>query len=188
MTSRHLCLPIAPVAKQPQYNAFHRGRFEVEYAPIFDQFKYGTTIWSPLASCLLTGKYNNGVPQDFRFATNPIFFNSAIERLQNEEGKVRIEKVRKLTKITEKLGGNIGQLTLAWAAKNENVSTIILGATKVEQIQNNCGALKLIERLTLEVMEDIEEVLQNKSKPALTYGRSRQEACLDFKRIFPSSL
>ena len=164
---------IAPVVEQPQYNAFHREQFEVEYAPIFEQFKYGTTIWSPLASGLLTGKYNDGVPQDSRFATNPAFFKSAVERLQNEEDKTKIEKVRKLTKIAEKLGGNVGQLALAWAAKNENVSSVILGATKVEQIHDNCGALRLIEKLTPEVIEEIEEVLQNKPKPAPTYGRSR---------------
>jgi aryl-alcohol dehydrogenase-like predicted oxidoreductase len=164
---------IAPVVEQPQYNAFHRERFEVEYVPIFEQFKYGTTIWSPLASGLLTGKYNSGVPQDSRFATNPAFFKSAVERLQNEEGRTKIEKVRKLTKIAEKLGCNIGQLALAWAAQTANVSTVILGATKVEQIHDNCGALKLIEKLTPEGMEEIEEVLQNKPKPAPTYGRSR---------------
>jgi aryl-alcohol dehydrogenase-like predicted oxidoreductase len=164
---------ISPVVEQLQYNAFHRERFEVEYAPIFEQFKYGTTIWSPLASGLLTGKYNNGVPQDSRFATNPAFFKSAVERLQNEEGRTKIEKVRKLTKIAEKLGCNVGQLALAWAAKNANVSTVILGATKVEQIHDNCGALKLIEKLTPEGMEEIEEILQNKPKPAPTYERSR---------------
>jgi len=164
---------IAPVVEQPQYNAFHRERFEVEYAPLFDQFKYGTTIWSPLANGLLTGKYNNGIPQDSRFATNPGFFKDTIEGLQSEDGKAKIEKVRKLTKIAEKLGGNVAQLALAWAAKNPNVSTVILGATKVEQIHDNCKALELYEKLTPELMEEIEEILQNKPKPTPTFGRSR---------------
>jgi len=164
---------IAPVVEQPQYNAFHRERFEVEYATIFDQFKYGTTIWSPLASGLLTGKYNEGIPNDSRFATNPAFFKSTIEELQSEDGKAKIEKVRQLTKIAERLGGNVSQLALAWAAKNENVSTVILGATKVEQIVDNCGALKLLDKLTPEVMEEIEGILQNKPKPTPTFGRSR---------------
>jgi aryl-alcohol dehydrogenase-like predicted oxidoreductase len=159
---------IAPVVEQPQYNAFHRERFEVEYAPLFDQFKYGTTIWSPLASGLLTGKYNNGIPQDSRFATNPTFFKDSIEGLQSEEGKAKIEKVRKLTTIAEKLGGNVSQLALAWAAKNPNVSTVILGASKVEQIHDNCKALELYEKLTPELMEEIEEILQNKPKPPPT--------------------
>ena len=87
---------IAPIAEQPQYNAFHRQRFEVEYAPLFEQFEYGTTIWSPLSSGLLTGKYNDGIPEDSRFANNKNFFESTIKQLQSEEGKAKIEKVRKV--------------------------------------------------------------------------------------------
>ena len=164
---------IAPIAEQPQYNAFHRERFEVEYAPLFDQFKYGTTIWSPLASGLLTGKYNDGIPEDSRFATNKDFFESTVKSLKEPEGQAKIEKVKKLTAIAEKLGGNVGQLALAWAAKNENVSTVILGATKVDQIIDNCGALKILPKLTPEVMEDIEKILENQPKQPANFGRSR---------------
>ena len=105
---------IAPIAEQPQYNAFHRERFEVEYAPLYDQYQYGTTIWSPLASGLLTGKYNDGIPEDSRFATNKSFFEGSVKALQTEEGKAKIEKVRGLTKIAEELGGTVAQLSLAW--------------------------------------------------------------------------
>ena len=105
---------IAPIAEQPQYNAFHRERFEVEYAPLYDQYKYGTTIWSPLASSLLTGKYNDGIPEDSRFATNKSFFEGSIKALESEEGKAKIQKVRDLTKIAEELGGTVAQLALAW--------------------------------------------------------------------------
>jgi aryl-alcohol dehydrogenase-like predicted oxidoreductase len=164
---------IAPVVEQPQYNAFHRERFEKEYAPLFQQFSYGTTIWSPLDSGFLTGKYNDGIPEDSRYATNPAVFKKTIDGLKSPEGQAKIEKVRQLTKIAEKLEGNVGQLALAWAAKNENVSTIILGATKVEQIHDNCGALKLIPKLTPEIMEEIEEILKNKPEPTPVYGRSR---------------
>jgi voltage-dependent potassium channel beta subunit len=87
---------IAPIADQPQYNAFHRERFEVEYAPLYQQFGYGTTIWSPLASGLLTGKYNDGIPEDSRFSTNKSFFEGTIKSLQSEEGKAKIAKVRKV--------------------------------------------------------------------------------------------
>ena len=104
---------IAPIAEQPQYNAFHRERFEVEYAPLFDQFKYGTTIWSPLASGLLTGKYNDGIPEGSRFHNHKEFFNSKIKELGSPEGKAQLEKVRKLTKVAEKLGGSATQLALA---------------------------------------------------------------------------
>lgn len=164
---------IAPIAEQPQYNAFHRERFEVEYKPIFDKFGYGTTIWSPLASGLLTGKYNDGIPSDSRFATNKDFFESMIKTLETDEGKAKIEKVRKLTKIAEKVGGTATHLALAWAAKNPNVSTVILGATKKEQIIDNVKALALLDKLTPEIMEEIEAVLDNTPKAPATFARER---------------
>lgn len=163
---------IAPVSEQPQYNAFHRERLEVEYAPLFEQFHYGTTIWSPLANGLLTGKYNDGIPEGSRFA-NQSMFEGTVKSLKEPEGQAKIEKVKKLTSIAEKLGGNASQLALAWAAKNENVSSVILGATKVEQIIDNCGALKILPKLTPDVMEEIEKILGNKPAPSPNYGRSR---------------
>ena len=164
---------IAPVAEQPQYNAFHRERFEVEYALLFKQFEYGSTRWSPLSSGLLTGKYNEGIPTGSRFDINKDVFSSEIEALKSPEGKSNIEKVKKLTAIAEKLGGNTSQLALAWAAKNENVSTVIIGATKVEQIHDNCKALSILAKLTQEHMEDIEKILDNKPTHPSKYGRDR---------------
>ncbi|KAF2118535.1 voltage-gated potassium channel subunit beta-1 channel subunit beta-1 [Lophiotrema nucula] len=158
---------IAPIVEQPQYNAFHRERFEAEYAPLFEKHQYGTTIWSPLASGILTGKYDNGIPEDSRFATNKAFFGDAAKQLESEEGKAKIEKVKKLHKIADKLGGTTAALALAWAAKNPNVSTVILGATKPQQVHENCKALQLLEKLTPEVMEEIEGILQNKPKASL---------------------
>jgi len=152
---------------------FHRERFEVEYKPLYDQFQYGSTIWSPLASGVLTGKYNEGVPEGSRFATNKEFFNSTVAQLQTDEGKAKIEKVRKLTKIAENLGGSTAQLALAWCAKNPNVSTVILGATKVEQIEDNMGAIKLMSKLTPELMEEIEGILSNKPAQPASFGRER---------------
>ncbi|KAH6651283.1 NADP-dependent oxidoreductase domain-containing protein [Chaetomium tenue] len=162
---------IAPVVEQPQYNAFHRERFEVEYAPLYRQYGLGTTTWSPLASGLLTGKYNEGIPEDSRFATNPAFFADTIKGLKSPEGQAKIEKVRKLTAIAERLGANVSQLALAWTAKNPNVSTVILGATKIDQLTDNLKALDLIEKLTPEVLEEIEAVLDNKPAGVATYGR-----------------
>jgi len=153
---------IAPIVEQPQYNAFHRERFEKEYAPLYKKYKYGTTTWSPLASGVLTGKYNDGIPEDSRYATNPEFFKNSVEALKTEEGQAKIRKVKELTKIAEKLGATTTQLALAWTAKNPNVSTVILGATKVEQVKDNCGAIKLLPKLTPEIMEEIEKILDNK--------------------------
>lgn len=121
----------------------------------------------------MTGKYNDGIPTDSRFATNKAFFESTIKQLESPEGKAKIEKVKKLTTIAERLGGNVSQLSLAWAASNPNVSTVILGATKVEQIEDNMGALKLIPKLTPEVLEEIEGILDNKPTPPNAFGRAR---------------
>jgi voltage-dependent potassium channel beta subunit len=164
---------IAPIAEQPQYNAFHRERFEVEYEPLYKKYTYGTTIFSPLASGVLTGKYNDGIPEGSRFANHKDFFDGTIASLQSADGKAKIEKVRKLTKIAERLGGNMTQLALAWAAKNPNVSTVILGATKTEQIVDNCKALNLLEKLDDKTMAEIEEILGNKPKGPNTLGRNR---------------
>ena len=164
---------IAPIAEQPQYNMFHRERFEVEYKPLYDQFKYGTTIWSPLDSGLLTGKYNDGIPEGSRLHNHKDIFNSTVDSLQKPEGKAKIEKVRKLTAIAERLGGNMTQLALAWAAKNEHVSTVILGATKTEQIVDNCKSIALLKKLDAKTMEEIESVLNNTPAALPTYGRNR---------------
>lgn len=122
---------------------------------------------------MLTGKYNDGIPEGSRFANHKDFFNSTVAQLQTEEGKAKIEKVRKLTKIAERLGGNATQLALAWCAKNPNVSTVILGATKVEQIEDNMKALKLLPKLTPELMEEIEGILSNKPNQPNAFGRER---------------
>ena len=162
---------IAPIAEQCQYNMFHRERFENEYSHIFQNFGYGTTIWSPLASGLLTGKYNDGIPEGSRFANHKDFFNSTVEALQKPEGKAKIEKVKKMTQIAEKLGGNMTQLALAWCAKNQNVSTIILGATKTEQIVDNCKAMTLYRKLDDKIMKEIEDILDNKPDQPAHFNR-----------------
>jgi len=164
---------IAPVVEQPQYNMFKRERFEVEYAPVFKRYEYGTTIWSPLASGFLTGKYNAGIPKGSRFDNHSAQFDDTIKELESPEGRAKIEKVKKMTAVAERLGGTMTQLALAWAAKNENVSTVILGATKTEQIVDNCKALSVYAKLTPEIMEEIEGILANKPAAVATYGRSR---------------
>ncbi|KAF3274309.1 hypothetical protein TWF970_008059 [Orbilia oligospora] len=153
---------IAPVVEQPQYNMFARERFENEYAPLYSSFSYGTTIWSPLNYGILTGKYNDGIPEDSRFAKEGDFFKDTITRLRSPEGQEKIDKVKKLTTIAERLGTTTAALALAWCAKNNNVTTVILGATKVEQVVENCKALEIIPKLTEEVLDEIEGILQNK--------------------------
>lgn len=150
-----------PVVEQPQYNLFVRERFEAEYAPLYKLYNYGTTIWSPLAQGVLTGKYNDGVPADSRFAT---VSKESASYLERPETKAKIEKVRKLTTIAEKLGGSVASLALAWVIKNPHVSVAILGATKASQITENVKCLELYPKMTDEVMKEIEEIVGNAPK------------------------
>jgi aryl-alcohol dehydrogenase-like predicted oxidoreductase len=140
--------------------------FVLTIRPVFKKYKMGTTTWSPLLSGMLTGKYNDGVPEDSRYATNKDFFAETVNKLKSPEGQEKIEKVKKLTEIAEKqLDCTMTQLALAWVAKNEDVSTVILGASKPEQITD------VLPKLTPEVMAAIDDILANKpSHPAL-FGR-----------------
>jgi voltage-dependent potassium channel beta subunit len=151
---------IPPTMEQPEYNVFHRYRFEVELASLYETMGLGTTIWSPLASGLLTGKYNDGIPADSR-ATLP-GYEWVREMVESEEGQRRIAKVRQLTAIADELGTTMTLLALAWCLKNPHVSTVILGASRVEQVRDNLQALDVLPKLTDDVMAAIEGILGNK--------------------------
>jgi voltage-dependent potassium channel beta subunit len=143
-----------PVMEQPQYNLFIRKRVEDEYARLYEDIGLGTTTWSPLASGLLTGKYNNGIPSDSRGAL------PGYEWLQQAlTDSTRIEKVRRLQEIADGLGCSLAQLSIAWCAKNPNVSTVITGASKVAQVHENLKALDVLPKLTPEVMTQIDELV-----------------------------
>lgn len=146
-----------PSMEQPQYNMFTRERMEKEYLPVFHELGYGTTIWSPLASGLLTGKYNDGVPGDSRVALKG--FEWLKETVLNPE---RIEKVRRLQEVAGDLGGTVAQMALAWCLKNPNVSTVITGASRPQQVGENMKALDLVDKLDESVMARIDEILGNK--------------------------
>ncbi|GAB1518263.1 hypothetical protein RhiTH_001322 [Rhizoctonia solani] len=157
---------IAPISEQVQYHCLHRQRFESEYQYLFDKYNYGTTIWSALASGLLTGKYNDGIPKGSRFDTNPEFFKNTVESLSKEDGQKKIEKVKELTAFAEKeLGCSVSNLALAWAASHPHASTVILGATKPEQVIDNLKALEIIKKITPEVREKINKILDNDPTP-----------------------
>ncbi|MEE2904453.1 MAG: aldo/keto reductase [Myxococcota bacterium] len=143
-----------PTMEQPEYNMFNRHRFETEYASLFEDYGLGTTIWSPLASGLLTGKYNDGIPPGSRATLSGMEWMQ--DRILKEE---RIDAVKKLQVIAGDLGCSIAQLAIAWCAKNDNVSTVITGATKVEQVVENLDALEVTEKLSDEVMASIESVI-----------------------------
>ncbi|GAB4499374.1 MAG: aldo/keto reductase [Anaerolineales bacterium] len=151
---------IPPLMEQPQYNMLHRERFEKEYSRLYTEIGLGTTIWSPLASGLLTGKYNNGIPEGSRLTLDG--YGWLRERFESEEGRQQIEKVRQLVPIAEDLGCTMAQMALAWCLKNPNVSTVITGASRPSQVTENMKALDVTKKLTPAVMERIENVLQNK--------------------------
>jgi len=148
---------IGPVMEQPQYNMFHRYRVELDYADLYTGLGLGTTIWSPLASGLLTGKYSNGIPTDARLQMNNL--NWLKDLALTDE---KLNKVKSLQKIADELGLSLAQLSIMWCLKNKHVSTVILGASKAHQFKENLATLDLTEKLTAEVIEQIETVLDNK--------------------------
>ena len=148
---------IGPTVEQPQYNMFERFKVEQDYLPVYQNVGLGTTIWSPLAAGFLTGKYNNGIPEDSRLAIEG--FGWLKDRWIQD---VKLEKVKKLTHLANELGVSLASLAIAWTIKNPHVTTAILGATKKEQLFENLKALESLQLLSLEVMDKIEAILQNK--------------------------
>lgn len=148
---------IGPVMEQPQYNMFHRHKVEVEFDKIYSTVGLGTTIWSPLASGVLTNKYLDKFPKDTRMSLNDLSWLK--ERALSPD---RIEKVRELDKLARELGTSLPKLAIAWCAKNPNVSTVILGASKVNQLQETLDSLDVLPLLTDDVTEHIEGILDNK--------------------------
>jgi voltage-dependent potassium channel beta subunit len=142
-----------PVMEQPEYNLFRRERFENEYARVFKTYGYGSTTWSPLASGLLTGKYNNGIPQNSR---------GNLKGYDWLRGKLtapdNLAKVRALEPIARELGCSLAQLSIAWVLKNPNVSTVITGASRVEQVGENLQAAEVVSRITPDIMSRIDEI------------------------------
>jgi voltage-dependent potassium channel beta subunit len=148
---------IPPTMEQPQYNMFHRYRFELEYKRGFEELGYGSTIWSPLASGVLSGKYNDGFPTDTRLGIEGLEWLK--ERVLTKEN---INITQSLLAIANNLGVTLHQLAIAWCLKNRNVSTVILGGSKTTQLKENLAALDLVPKLTDDVLTSIEQLLGNK--------------------------
>jgi voltage-dependent potassium channel beta subunit len=151
---------IAPTMEQPQYNLFERNKVEVEYSEIYKNVGLGTTIWSPLASGLLTGKYNDGIPKNSRLGLEG--FEWLRDRVLQDES---LKKVKKLNDLANKMGVSLTTLSIAWCIKNPNVTTAILGATKKVQLLENLKAIEVLPLMTADVMEKIEKIVNN--KPAM---------------------
>jgi voltage-dependent potassium channel beta subunit len=153
---------VPPTMEQPQYNMFHRDRIEIEYHRLYEEIGLGATIWSPLASGLLTGKYNSGIPKDSR--ANLEGFGWLKERFKSDEAQGQIVKVKELAKLADELNTNLPRLAIAWCLKNPKVSTVITGASRLEQVLDNLEALDLVTQLDADIIEQIEQILDNKPK------------------------
>jgi voltage-dependent potassium channel beta subunit len=148
---------IGPTMEQPEYNLFNRTKMENDYLLLFRDFGLGTTIWSPLASGLLTGKYNGGIPEGSRLALEG--FGWLKDKTFVED---KVSKVRGLQTVADALSCSLAELAVAWCISNPNVSTAILGATKKEQLLQNLKSLDVLPKLTAEVLQQIDGVMGNK--------------------------
>ncbi len=158
MVARQYSL-IGPVMEQPQYNMLERHKVEVEFAQLYKTVGLGTTIWSPLASGLLTGKYNDGFPEGTRLGIE------GLDWLKDRTlAEANLARAKRLSVFAKQLGLSMPVLAIAWCLKNENVSTVILGASKASQLKENFEALEALKQLTPEVMQKIEEILGNQPK------------------------
>lgn len=157
---------IAPIADQTQYNLFKRARVEQEYRDglLYSKYKYGLTTWSPLASGILSGKYNDLiVPEGSRLAyTDNRNARAFREKLSTPEGRLEIEKVEAAGSLASILGCTMAQFAIAWCLKNPNVSTVITGASRPEQITENVKAVQVAEKITPEIMAKADEIMGNK--------------------------
>ncbi len=151
---------IGPSMEQPQYNMFHRERFEKEYKMLYSHYGMGTTTWSPLASGILTGKYNNGVPDNVRFAREEL--GGLKRKIFGADIKEKFAKVEKLKKFAKQYDMTLPQLAIAWCLKNPSVSSVILGASKIDQLEENLSAINYYERISELLTIEIETILQNK--------------------------
>jgi voltage-dependent potassium channel beta subunit len=149
-----------PTMEQPQYNLLHRDKVEGDYRPLYENYGMGTTIWSPLASGLLTGKYNEGIPTDSRLALPG--YEWLREMWETEDGKQKMEKIRKLGQLATDLGVSLTHLSIAWCLKNPHVSSVILGASKLSQLEDNLKSIDVLPLLSDDVMANIEAIVDNR--------------------------
>jgi len=149
-----------PTMEQPQYNVFERQKVEADYLPLYDLMGLGTTIWSPLASGVLTGKYNSGMPNDSRM--NLPGYEWLKEKWTSDAGRAQLAQVAKLADLAKEIGISITHLALLWCLSNRNVSTVILGASRMSQLEDNLAALAHKDKLTPDVLTRVDAIVGNK--------------------------
>ena len=148
-----------PTMEQPEYNMFNRSKLEKEYIDLFKKRGLGTTTWSPLASGLLTGKYKNGIPEDTRM--NLSGYEFLRQRLESEEGRVMVNKVKQLEELADTAGIPLVNMALGWCLQNKNVSTVILGSSKPKQLKQNLKTLNYVDQFDDSLMQQIDKIISN---------------------------
>ncbi|MFN4199904.1 aldo/keto reductase [Fervidobacterium riparium] len=148
------CIP--PVVEQPQYNLIFKARVEKEYAPLYEKYGMGTTIWSPLASGVLSGKYLEGIPQGSRLDKWPWLRKTMEER--GIFGEETMNKLKRIKQIADDLGVTMSQLSIAWCLKNPHVSSVILGVSSLEQLKENIKAVEVKEKITEEIYQELNNI------------------------------
>jgi voltage-dependent potassium channel beta subunit len=159
-----------PLMEQPEYNMFKREKVEKEFSALYKDIGLGMTIWSPLASGLLTGKYNDGIPEGSRLDLEKYSWLRK-KLLESEEGKAKLRKVEKLAAVSDEIGVPMPQLALAWCLNNKDVSTVITGASSVEQVEQNMKTMDILDKVDDEVITKIEDILDNKPKTPTDWRR-----------------
>lgn len=154
---------IGPLMEQSQYNMLTRNKVEKEFALLYENYGLGLTIFSPLKIGILTGKYNDGIPNDSRLANSKDNFTKMMaDKFGDENWRKELEQVKKLKPIADKVGCDQAALAMAWVLKNPNVSSAITGASKVQQVTDAVKSLEVVPKLTPEIMKEIDDVLENK--------------------------
>ena len=179
---------IRPIVEQTQYNLLHRDRIEREYANLFKDFKLGITAWSPLFSGALTGKYIDSVPEDSRYKKHSMLNRYGLDYYFNNKAEFdeKLKKLRDLAKT--KLNCTLSQLSVAWVLANPDISTVILGSTKMSQVEDVLPALEIYKKLTKEILKEIEEIMETAAIGPWNYEnfsllRNRRNELLDVDYI-----
>jgi aryl-alcohol dehydrogenase-like predicted oxidoreductase len=145
-----------PVMDQPQYHILERSRVEYDYVNLYEKYKLGLTTWSPLASGVLTGKYSSATPEGSRLS-DPLFKSFVADGFED-----RVAKADKLAEVAKEVGATLPQFAIAWCAANKNVSTVMLGATSVKQLDENLKAMKFVDSITPEIRAKVDAIVQFK--------------------------
>jgi voltage-dependent potassium channel beta subunit len=158
-----------PISEQCEYNMLTRDKMEKEYGPLFDDYGYGATTWSPLASGILTGKYNNGIPEGSRFDQNPSLSRIFNKYFGPDRKEATVKKLNQLEEIAKELGCTLSQLGVAWVGAYKNVSVALLGASSEAQLKQNLGALDVLDKIQGDVAKRINQILANAPEQDLSW-------------------